>query len=154
MARRVPLIAPGSVLAPREETESVMEDVLERHRERKKATSEEPDSNLLESQNSDKLERKNERILSNRNERMKEISSTETGHEDDIIERAIVFSTRPGADLTPWGTRLPRALKKRLDYQTYRLKDRKVSGQGLTILALERLLSELEAQESDETTEA
>ncbi len=154
MARRVPLIAPGSVLAPREETESVMEDVLERHRERKKATSEEPNSNLLESQISDKLERKNERILSDKNESLKEFSSPETAGEADVVERAIVFSTRPGPGLTPWGTRLPRALKKRLDYQAYRLKDQKVSGQGLTILALERLLTELEAQESEEPTEA
>jgi hypothetical protein len=189
MARK-PLIPPGSVL-PAHDEESVLGDVLARHRRRKGLDdnnleeqdnkSESLNSNLLESKNSDKSESLKEiqitdvpvaevtpaptvasslekkiqsatRVQNGTSKGQREAVASEptTTAGEDLIERAIVLSTRPDPDLTPWGTRLPRALKKRLDYQAYRLKENKVSGQGLTILALERLLIELEAQEANE----
>ena len=169
MARRAPLIAPGSVLAARAEPpyESVMDDVVGGHRRRKGiedapqpavapveesapevATApvvESPTVELLESQNVRKSESLKESNISGKKERKKE-----NQNEEGTVEAATLRSIRPGPDLAPWGTRLPKALKKRLDYQAFRLKESKVTGQGLTVLALERLLTELEALEEAE----
>lgn len=152
MARKTPLIAPGSVLTAREDppNESVMEDVLGSHKRRKgiEPPQEETTPDESESFNVRKYESKNERNIERNQEslnaRMNEDSM------EGLIEAAALHSIRPGADLTPWGTRLPRGLKKRLDYQAFRLKEHKVTGQGLTIFALEKLLAELEAQEQEE----
>ncbi|WP_395137823.1 hypothetical protein [Armatimonas sp.] len=158
MARRTPLITPGSVLAAREDapTESVLDDVIGTHRRRKGIDpplgEPEPEipknkPSLSESNNVRKFEnqkaRKNETKQENWKARKQEL-------EDENLIEAAAHSIRPGAELTPWGTRLPRALKKRLDYQAFRLKEHKVTGQGLTIYALEKLLAQLEAQEQEE----
>jgi hypothetical protein len=163
MARRTPLIAPGSVLAAREDasTESVLDDVIGTHRRRKGIDPPLEESmpenhhsspNTPETKSESKNVRKSESLKERKNETNQE-SLKERKNDpvaDDLIEVAALHSIRPGAELTPWGTRLPRALKKRLDYQAFRLKEHKVTGQGLTIFALEKLLAELEAQEQEE----
>lgn len=163
MARRTPLIAPGSVLAAREDapTESVLDDVIGTHRRRKgidppleESIPENPQSTpntseiKPESKNVRKFENQKERKNETNQESLKERKNNSIT--DNLVEVAALYSIRPGAELTPWGTRLPRALKKRLDYQAFRLKEHKVTGQGLTIFALEKLLTELEAQEQEE----
>lgn len=155
MARKVPLIAPGSVLAAREVepvTESVLEDVIGTHRRRKGIDPpiEEPLVDVAEPESKivRKSENQKERKIEDKQESPKEI--IQTNNQESLIEQAVECSLKPGGELTPWGTRLPRGLKKRLDYQAFRLKDQKVSGQGLTILALELLLVQLEAEEVEE----
>jgi hypothetical protein len=152
VSRKTPLIPPGSVLLPREsapESSSVLDDVLSTHRRRKGLSApEEADpgasASLQESQNVRKNESQNE----TKNEINQESLKERKNEGDDLLQQAVLCSARPEGELIPWGTRLPRALKKRLDFQAFRLKERRVSGQGLTILALERLLSELEKQDS------
>ena len=116
MARRAPLIAPGSVLAARAEPpyESVMDDVVGGHRRRKGiedapapqpavapveesapegATApvvESPTVELLESQNVRKSESLKERNISGKKERKKE-----NQNEEGTVEAATLRSIRP-----------------------------------------------------------
>ena len=166
MARRAPLIAPGSVLATREENpgESVMDDVIARHKQRK-GIEESPATESIEDNITSNITPNTTNNITARksaNARMREeirepsnmpareeiIAEEQMPAQDEGVGALAQAAEKLGKSrMVPMTLRIPEKLDDYLTEQAHRLRKRGVKKQDLVSRAVQLLYVAIESGE-------
>lgn len=147
MARRAPLIAPGSVLAAREENpgESVMDDVIARHKLRKGIEDAPPEGAAGENITSNITANTTENITAHTPANARSVEESGAGeHLQDHVRAAERLAK---SRMAPMTLRIPEKLDDYLTEQAHRLRKRGVKKQDLVSRAVQLLYVAIESGE-------
>ena len=155
MARRAPLIAPGSVLAAREESpaESVMDDVISRHKQRKgieeTPIAEGAEDNITSNITANTTENITAHTPANKriHEETRASSSNSAQEETGAEEHAHRAERLGKSRMVPMTLRIPEKLDDYLTEQAHRLRKRGVKKQDLVSRAVQLLYVAIESGE-------